>query len=191
MHKLLFFALPLSFGLGFASATSPLEDRLVTPVAEAEWLIKPLKAGAVISLGFEYYILGPNDAPNSASFSFVCDRREPGKISATLFPFKGSYNNQQDDIPVLFERSSNASESSSLLLKWGNGYRYIFLNPATEVKKLVEYFKRQRAEGSESLDVLFSGDFYGKTDTLLKVSVGLSKFPEAYSLFESACTAPL
>ena len=190
LHRLLVLILTLSLTVGFAYS-SPLEDSSATPSAEGEWVLKPLKDGSVLSLEYEYHILLPNDVANSASFGFVCDRRKSGKISAALFPFEGTYNNQQDEIPVLIERSSNASDSSSLFQKWGNGYKYIFLNPTAEVKKLVDYLKSRQAEGSESVDVLFSGDFYGKSETLLKISVGLSKFPVAFSRFELACGMPM
>jgi hypothetical protein len=191
LHGLFALIFSLNFGGDIASA-SPPDDRITQHAPEGEWSLKTLKDGAVLSLEYNQWITLSNDAIETASFGFSCDRRTPsGKIGATLFPFEGSYNNQQDEVPVLIERSSNESPDTSLLQKWGNGYKYIFLNPTAEVKKLVEYLKSRQKEGSPFVDVLFSGDYNGRTEKLLKVAVALSNFSEAFSRFESACTAPL
>ncbi len=175
----LMIALLIASFSGNNSFASRLKDELVAPAGEtnAEWSFKILKDGAVLSLEYNQSITLSNDAIETASFGFSCDRRAlSGKIGAMLLPFEGSYNNQQDEVPVLIERSSNQSPSTSLLQKWGNGYKYIFLSPAAEVKTLVEYLKTRQAEGTPFVDVIFSGDYNGRTEKLLKIAVSVSNF---------------
>jgi hypothetical protein len=175
---------------GNNSSASPLEDRLAAPT-KGEWSLKILKDGAVVSLEYSQWLSIPNEAIETASFTFVCDRRNrSGEIEATLFPFEGSYNNQQDEVPVLIERSSNPSDDAPLFQKWLNGYKYIYLHPRGEVTKLVEYFKNRQTKGTTSVDVIFSGDFSGGTEKLLRIGIVLTNFSEAFSRFQSACTVP-
>jgi hypothetical protein len=128
---------------GVVSA-GPLKDGKAALVVETygDWSLDKLKDGAALALEYKQWITLPNNEINTASFVFVCDRRDrSGKISATLFPFDGTYNNQQDQVVVLIEHSSNPSASTLLMQIWSNGYKYIFLHSTDDVERLVDYLK--------------------------------------------------
>jgi hypothetical protein len=114
-------------------------------------------------------------------------------MSAMIFPFDGTYNNQETKVPVLIEPSRNPNSSNSFYREWGNGYKYIFLNQQDAVKALIEYLKtNQKMDREPSVNVLFSGDYYGRTEkpeNVLRIVVGLSNFFDSYNNFVETCTA--
>jgi len=167
------------------------EDRPIEAQMYGDWSLEKLKNGAVISLIYRDSV-PLDDTIDIAQFGFNCARQSqsPGAIGASLFPFKNTYNNQEDKVKVLIEPARDPANSAHLVQTWGNGYKYIFLNERDEVVTLIEYLKKSEAEGQELINVLFSGDFYGRTEptnSVLMVGVSLSNFSEGYSNLEKAC----
>jgi len=148
----------------------------------ADWSLKKLRT-TVFSLAYRAYS-SQGGTIKIAEFGFACDR--PGKIAATIIPFDGTYDNQQQSISVYIERSHDPTASPHLTQQWGNGYKYIFLNGDDQVGALTNYLKAAQADGEEAVEVLFAGDFNGRTD-VLKIVIGLSNFSKGFSRLEAAC----
>jgi hypothetical protein len=94
------------------------EDGQAARAAETygDWSLERLKDGAAFSLEYKQPIFLPNDAIDTASFAFVCDRQYlSGKIGALLIPFNEDYNNQQDEVLVLIGRSSEQGANTPLM----------------------------------------------------------------------------
>ena len=157
----------------------------LTADLDPAWSIETLRDGGLIVLIYRDYI-AQGEEIRFAEFGFHCERKRLNEIGARLFPFQGTYDNQQQDVPVLIEPEHNATDSNSLVQKWINGFNYIYLNQP-EVGKLVKYLKQSEEDGVQSVNVLFSGDFNGHTEKLLKVVVELSGFSEGFVAFVKAC----
>jgi hypothetical protein len=157
----------------------------LTADLDPAWSIETLQDGGLIELIYRDYIAQGNKI-QFAELGFHCERKRLNEIRAHLFPFQGTYDNRQQDVPVLIEPEHNAPDSTSLGQKWINGFNYIYLNQP-EVGKLVQYLKQSEKDGVESVNVFFSGDFNGHTEKLLKVVVELSGFTDGFVAFAKAC----
>ena len=171
----------------------PSEDGQAARATETygDWSLERLKDGAAFSLEYKQPILLPNDAIDTASFAFVCDRQYlSGRIGALLIPFKEGYNNQQEEVLVLIGRSFEQEANTPLMQTWSNGYKYIFLNRTEDVERLVDYLRTSQTDGVKSVNVIFSGDPNGRSERLLTIPVGLSTFSDGFSHFKTACAVP-
>ena len=157
----------------------------LTADLDPAWSIETLKDGELILLIYRDYI-AQGDEIKFAELGFVCERKRLNEIGARLLPFQGTYDNQQQDVSVLIEPGRNATDRVSLAQKWINGFNYIYLKQP-EVGKLVQYLKQSEKDGVQSVNVLFSGDFEGHTEKLLKVVVELSGFSDGFVAFGKAC----
>ncbi len=123
-----------------------------------------------------------------AHLSFLCDHRyKKGEISASLIPFDGTYNNQQNDVPVLVQKSPDNITPSDLSQKWSNGFKYIFVHDQNEIEELITYLKTNERNGVETVHFFFSGQFSGQTDVLNHVKINLSGFNEGISMLQVSC----
>ena len=147
----------------------------------ADWSLKKMRTG--FSLDYRAYS-SQGGAIKTANFAFACDRA--GKIGAIIIPFESTYDNQKQSISVYIERSHDPTASPHLTQQWGNGYKYIFLNGDDQVGALANYLKAAEADGEEAVEVLFAGNFNGRTD-VLKIVVGLSDFSKGFSRLEAVC----
>ena len=161
--------------------------------AHGDWSLETLKDGAILSLTQREFFPDPGLGFSMAEFSFVCDKRSKiGNMDAVIFPFDGTYNNQETKVPVLIEPSRNPNSSNSFYREWGNGYKYIFLNQQDAVKALIEYLKTSQMDVEPFVNVLFSGDYYGRTEkpeNMLRIVVGLSNFSDSYNIFVETCAS--
>jgi len=147
----------------------------------ADWSLIKMRTG--FSLVYRAYS-SQGGAIRTAEFAFACDRA--GKIGAIIIPFESTYDNQKQSISVYIERSHDPTASPHLTQQWGNGYKYIFLNGDDQVGALANYLKAAEADGEEAVEVLFAGNFNGRTD-VLKIVVGLSDFSKGFSRLEAVC----
>jgi hypothetical protein len=93
VRRTLVIALLLWVGETFAFATDQY----------GEWLLEKLN-GNVIALSTKD-MRSMDDRVLIAELGFECDHRYKGQeIGATLIPFEGTHNNQQDDVPVLVQK---------------------------------------------------------------------------------------
>jgi hypothetical protein len=145
-----------------------------------DWSLERLPTS--ISLAYRASV-PQGDAIKTAELDFVCGNA--GKIGATIIPFDGTYDNQQDEVFVLVERYSRHS-GSHLRQQWSNGYKYLFLSQQGRVDDLVRFLKVAQGDGEASVEILFAGDFDGKGD-ILRIEVGLSDFSKGFSQLEAAC----
>ncbi len=88
----------------------------LTADLDPAWSIETLKDGELILLMYRDYI-AQGDEIKFAELGFVCDRKRLNEIGARLLPFQGTYDNQQQDVPVLIQPGRNATDSVSLAQK--------------------------------------------------------------------------
>jgi hypothetical protein len=147
-----------------------------------EWT---LERPATNAIALSYRDIRPID--NVAELDFTCDRHDTGKIGAMLIPFEGTYDNQQDDVPVLVQKSAETTTPFDLSMKWRNGFKYIFLNDQDLMNKLTMYLKGNEANGTEYVHFFFSGDFNGRLDILNHMVINLSGFSDGFAALNTAC----
>ena len=100
-----------------------------------EWLLEQPRS-SVLTLSFKQSVPLNNKIATS-ELGFICDQRDKsGIVGVILIPFDGTFQNQQDVISVLIQKSSDQYDPSDLLQNWKNGNDYIFLESQDDVNEL-------------------------------------------------------
>jgi len=178
-RRLLYAILGLCFGGVAATAT----DRY------GEWSLDWLRSNVVTLSYTQRAPLDDNDV-GTAELGFICIEKDGSRnFGATLLPFKGTYENAQDEVVVLFQKGPH-NVPPDLLQKWKNAYHYLFLESQNEIEMLVGYLKTNEANGKKFVYLSFSGDFFGQSEIPNLIAVDLSGFSNGFAALQTACAAP-
>jgi len=83
-----------------------------------------------------------NNKIETLELGFICDRRKGSKsVGVILIPFDGTFQSDQDVIPVLIQKNADQYDPSDLLQNWKNGAEYIFLEAKDDVDELASFTK--------------------------------------------------
>jgi len=168
-RAIIFVALLSSFDAAFAANQ------------HGEWSLERLNRNAVALLNRDMRLL--DDRVLTAELGFTCNRQSKA-FGASLIPFKGAFSNQQRDVSVLVQKSSDTVSKSDLSLEWQNGSKYMFLDDQDEIAKLIVYLKTSEHNGTDFVHFFFSG---GKLDLLNHVVISLSGFSEGIAILNATC----
>ena len=146
-----------------------------------EWSLERLNRNAVALLNRDMRLL--DDRVLTAELGFTCNRQSKA-FGASLIPFKGAFSNQQRDVSVLVQKSSDTVSKSDLSLEWQNGSKYMFLDDQDEIAKLIVYLKTSEHNGTDFVHFFFAG---GKLDLLNHVVISLSGFSEGIAILNATC----
>ena len=151
-----------------------------------EWLLEQPRS-SVISLSFKQSVPLNNKIATS-ELGFICDERN--KISGViLIPFDGTFENKQDVIPVLIQKSADQLDASDLSQKWGNGVEYIFSESKVEVDELASFLKANETEGVRTVHFFFPNDPDAGPQTSNHIAINVSGFSDGFGAFQMACAA--
>jgi hypothetical protein len=68
-----------------------------------------------------------NNKTATSELAFLCDQKNRLGVSGTiLVPFDGTFESQQDPIPVSIQKKADEFDRSDLLQKWKNGSEFLF-----------------------------------------------------------------
>ena len=76
-----------------------------------------------------------NNKIETLELGFICDRRRDSKsVGVILIPFDGTFQSDQEVIPVLIQKNADRYVGpSDLLQNWKNGAEYIFMESKDDV----------------------------------------------------------
>ena len=110
LRFLLYTALALNFSALAVTAT----DRY------GGWLLEQPRS-SVRTLSFKQSVQ-LNNKIETLELGFICDRRKGSKsVGVILIPFDGTFQSDQEVIPVLIQKNSDQYDPSDLLQNWKNG----------------------------------------------------------------------
>ena len=142
---LLYTALALNFSALAVTAT----DRY------GGWLLEQPRS-SVRTLSFKQSVQ-LNNKIETLELGFICDRRKDSKsVGVILIPFDGTFQSDQEVIPVLVQKNADQHGPSDLLQKWKNGAEYIFLEAKDDVDELASFISMRSKRHASRPNRIFS-----------------------------------
>ena len=122
---------------------------------------------------------------------FICDRRKDSKsVGVILIPFDGTFQSDQEVIPVLVQKNADQHVGpSDLLQKWKNGAEYIFLEAKDDVDELASFMKANEMDGTKSVHFVFANSPPEGPQTTNHIAINVSGFPNGFDAFQKACAS--
>ena len=98
-----------------------------------------------------------NNKIATSELGFICDRRndDSTSVGVILIPFDGAFENHQDVVPVVIQKSANQNDPFDLLQKWKNGTEYIFLESTDDINELASLLKAEEIDSEKSTHFFF------------------------------------
>jgi hypothetical protein len=149
------------------------------------WSLETLR-GDVLALSYRQLV--PSETKIAvAELGFLCNLKPTSDIYVVLVPFEGTYDNHQEDVPVLIQQNGDTFISSDIFQTWRNGYKYLFLNPKDKVDMLVTFLNANERKGGDSAHFFFSGQFDGHSNILNHIVIGLHGFSDGFLALAKKC----
>ena len=121
---------------------------------------------------------------------FICDRRKGSKsVGVILIPFDGTFQSDQDVIPVLIQKNADQYDPSDLLQNWKNGAEYIFLESKDDVDELASFMKANEMHGSNSVHFVFANSPPEGPQTSNHIAINVSGFSDGFDAFQKTCAS--
>ena len=176
MRRLLLYT---ALALCFSVRSAPAADRY------GVWLLEHPRS-SVVTLSFKQSVPLNNKIATS-ELGFICDQRDKS-LRVILIPFDGMFENHQDVIRVLIQKSANGP--FDLLQKWKNGTEYIFLESTDHVNELASFLKADEIDSEKSTHFFFPNDGDAGPRNSNHIVVDVLGFADGFSAFEKACASP-
>jgi hypothetical protein len=132
-----------------------------------------------------------NNKIETLELGFICDQSKNSKgVGAILIPFDGTFQNDQDVIPVLIQKNADRYDPSDLLQNWKNGTEYIFVESKDGVDELASFMKANEMDGAQSVHFVFANSPHEGHQTSNRVAINVSGFSKGFDAFQMACASP-
>ena len=132
-----------------------------------------------------------NNKIETLELGFICDQRKNLKsVGAILIPFDGTFQSDQDVIPVLIQKNADRYDPSDLLQNWKNGVEYIFLELKDDVDELASFMKANEMDGTKSVHFVFANSPHEGPQTSNHIAINVSGFSNGFDAFQMACASP-
>jgi hypothetical protein len=129
--------------------------------------------------------LSSDDRTATSELAFVCNQEEK-YVVVLLIPLDGTFQNRQNSLPVVIQKTEEQSDTSDLMQRWENGPSYIFLESPDEKEELASYLKDREAEGVKSVHFYFPNDLdAGKATNHMVIE--LAGFTAGVAAFTNRC----
>ena len=177
------FLLYTALALNFSALAATAADRY------GGWVIEQPRS-SVRTFSFKQSVQLNNKIVTS-ELGFVCDQRNSSKsLGVILIPFDGTFQSDQEVIPVLIQKNADQYVGpSDLLQKWKNGVEYIFLDAKDDVDELASFMKANEMDGAKSVHFIFPNDTSDGPQTSNHVAINVSGFSDGFEAFQIACTS--
>jgi hypothetical protein len=131
-----------------------------------------------------------NNRSNStitSELGYICDQRKNKKsVGLILIPFDGTFQSDQDVIPVLIQKIADPSD---LLQNWKNGAEYIFLESKDDVDELASVMKANEMAGTKSVHFVFANSPPEGPQTSNHIAINVLRFSNAFDAFQETCAS--
>ena len=132
-----------------------------------------------------------NNKIRSLELGFICDQRKNTKsVGVILIPFDGTFQSDQEVIPVLIQKNADQYVGpSDLLQKWKNGAEYIFLEAKDDIDELASFMKANEMDGAKSVHFVFANSPPEGPQASNHIAINLSGFSNGFDAFRMACAS--
>ena len=180
LRFLLYTALALNFSALAVTAT----DRY------GGWLLEQPRS-SVRTLSFKQSVQ-LNNKIETLELGFICDRRKDLKsVGVMLIPFDGTFQSDQEVIPVLVKKNADQYVGpSDLWQKWKNGAEYIFLETKDDVDELASLMKANEMNGAKPVHFVFANSPPEGPQASNHIAINVSGFSNGFDAFQKACVSP-
>ena len=152
------------------------------------WLLEQPRS-SVRTLSFKQTVQ-LNNKIETLELGFICDRREDLKSDGViLIPFDGTFQSDQDVIPVLIQKNADQYDPSDLLQNWKSGAEYIFVELKDDVDELASFMKANEMDGAKSVHFVFPNNPREGPQTSNHIAINVSGFSNGFDAFRTACAS--
>jgi hypothetical protein len=153
------------------------------------WLLEQPRS-SVLTLSFKQAVQ-LNNKIETLELGFICDRRKGSRsVGVILIPFDGTFQSDQEVIPVLIQKNADQYVGpSDLLQKWKNGAEYIFLEAKDDVDELASFMKANEMDGAKSVHFVFANSPPEGRQASNHIAINLSGFSNGFDAFRIACAS--
>ena len=177
------FLLYTALALNFSAPAVTAADR------HGGWLLEQPRS-LVLTLSFKQSVQ-LNNKIRTLELGFICDQRKNSKsVGVILIPFDGTFQSDQDVIPVLIQKNADQYDRSDLLQKWKNGAEYIFLEAKDDVDELASFMKANEMDGAKSVHFVFANSPPEGPQTSNHIAINVSGFSNGFDALQMACASP-
>jgi hypothetical protein len=172
-----------ALALNFSALTVTATDRY------GAWLLEQPRS-SMRTLSFKQSVQ-LNNKIRSLELGFICDQRKNTKsVGVILIPFDGTFQSDQEVIPVLIQKNADQYVGpSDLLQKWKNGAEYIFLEAKDDVDELASFMKANEMDGAKSVHFVFANSPPEGPQASNHIAINLSGFSNGFDAFRMACAS--
>jgi hypothetical protein len=131
-----------------------------------------------------------NNKIETLELGFICDQRKNTRgVGAILIPFDGTFQSDQDVIPVLIQENADRYDPSDLSQNWKNGTEYIFVESKDDVDELASFMQANEINGAQSVHFVFANSPHEGPQTSNHVAINVSGFSKGFDAFQMACAS--
>ena len=177
------FLLYTALALNFSAPAVTAADRY------GGWLLEQPRS-FVLTLSFKQSVQ-LNNKIRTLELGFICDQRKNSKsVGVILIPFDGTFQSDQEVIPVLIQNHADQYDPSDLLQNWKNGVEYISLEAKDDVDELASFMKANEMDGAKPVHFVFANSPPEGPQTSNHVAINVSGFSNGFEAFQIACASP-
>ena len=153
------------------------------------WLLEQPRS-FVLTLSFKQSVQ-LNGKIETSELGFICDQRKSSKsVGVILIPFGGTFQSDQEVIPVLIQKNADQHVGpSDLLQNWKNGVEYIFMESKDDVDELTTFMKGNETAGAKSVHFVFPNDTSDGPQTSNDIVINVSGFSNGFDAFQMECAS--
>jgi hypothetical protein len=153
------------------------------------WLLEQPRS-SVRTLSFKQTVQ-LNGKIETSELGFICDQRKSSKsVGVILIPFGGTFQSDQEVIPVLVQKNADQYVGpSDLLQNWKNGADYIFMESKDDADELASFMKANEIDGAKSVHFVFPNSPREGPQTSNHIAINVSGFSNGFDAFQKACTS--
>jgi hypothetical protein len=127
----------------------------------------------------------------TSELGFICNQRKSSKsVGVILIPFDGTFQSDQNVVPVLIQKNADQYDPSDLLQKWKSGVEYIFSEAKDDVDELATFMKANEMDGAKSVHFFFPSDLDARPQTSNHIAISVLGFSDGFGAFKTACAPP-
>jgi hypothetical protein len=175
---LLYTALALNFGAPAVTAA----DRY------GGWLLEQPRSSAR-TLSFKQSVQ-LNDEIGTSELGFICDQRKNSEsVGVILIPFDGTFQSDQDAIPVRIQKNAHRIWSFRSFAELEKRRGIYLLGIEDDVDELASFMKANEMNGAKSVHFVFSNDLRDGPQTSNHIAIDVSGFSNGFDAFRMACAS--
>jgi hypothetical protein len=125
----------------------------------------------------------------TSELSFLCDPgNEFGVVGVMLVPFEGTFDGDQDPVPVLILRQGDETGRSDLSQRWRNANEFLFSDSFEDLTDLINLLMDKSTDADTSVHFRFSGGGSGQLKSN-HIVVDAKGFEARFAEFENECAS--